>query len=236
MNVHNELFNGVRQLRWQHLSPLASTFFYIYQAFILLFHKAPLPLSLSLFLSICLSLSFSVVPHPFFLNSGLSLRFGDVDVFFLQSKVLCSYTHSLVNPSSDHFHTDAVVPSSDHCRTETVLPPSDHYCIDIVVPSSDHCCTGTVPPSSDHYRTTKVAPPGDQLNTKRTQQYKLIGGKNIGQTFFFGGGTPHGPRAPSGYATVQYREMEWNCFKMSTGHINLSMLFSSKLYYNISVQ
>ena len=26
MNVHNELFNGVRQLRWQHLSPVVSTF------------------------------------------------------------------------------------------------------------------------------------------------------------------------------------------------------------------
>ena len=26
MNVHAELFNGVRQLRWQHLSPVVSTF------------------------------------------------------------------------------------------------------------------------------------------------------------------------------------------------------------------
>ena len=26
MNVHNELFNGVRQLRWRHLSPVVSTF------------------------------------------------------------------------------------------------------------------------------------------------------------------------------------------------------------------
>ena len=26
MNVHNELFNGVRQLRWRHLSPVISTF------------------------------------------------------------------------------------------------------------------------------------------------------------------------------------------------------------------
>ena len=25
MNIHNELFNGVRQLRWQHLLPLVST-------------------------------------------------------------------------------------------------------------------------------------------------------------------------------------------------------------------
>ena len=87
-----------------------------------------------------LSLSLSVVPHPVFLISGLSLRFGDVDVFFLQSKV-CSY---------------AVVPSSDHCRTEIVLSPSDHYCIETVVPSSAHCCNGAVPPSSDHYQTSKV--------------------------------------------------------------------------------
>ena len=67
-----------------------------------------------------------------------------------------------MNPSSDHFHTNAVVPSSDYCRTGTVLPPSDHYCIKtvppcgdygiaIVVPSSDHCCTESVPSSSDHY-------------------------------------------------------------------------------------
>ena len=45
-----------------------------------------------------------------------------------------------VNPSSDHFHTDAVVPSSDHCRTESVLPPSDQYCIETVAPSGDNDC------------------------------------------------------------------------------------------------
>ena len=48
----------------------------------------------SLFLSLSLHLSlFLWYPHPVFLISGLSLRFGDVEVFFLQSKVLCSYTH-----------------------------------------------------------------------------------------------------------------------------------------------
>ena len=26
MNVHSELFNDVRQLRWQHLTPVVSTF------------------------------------------------------------------------------------------------------------------------------------------------------------------------------------------------------------------
>ena len=39
MNLYNELFNGVRQLRWQHLSPVVSTFSTSFcQAFILLFH------------------------------------------------------------------------------------------------------------------------------------------------------------------------------------------------------
>ena len=70
-------------------TPFACSFniFYIYQAFILLFHKALHPPAL--FLSLSVHLSLSVVPHPMFLLSGLSLRFGDVDVFFLQSKVLC---------------------------------------------------------------------------------------------------------------------------------------------------
>ena len=43
-----------------------------------------------------------------------------------------------MNPSSDHYLTDAVVPSSDHYCIETVAPSGDHYGIDIVVPSSDH--------------------------------------------------------------------------------------------------
>ena len=155
--------------------------FYIYQALILLFHKAlhP-PSSFSLFLSLCLS-SLSVVPHPVFLISGFSLRFGDVDVFFLQPKFFAVRNiHYPVNPYSDHFHTDAVVPSSDLCRTQAVLQPNGHYCIetvapsgdhdgiDIVVPSSAHCCTETVSPSCENYGTTKVAPPSDHLHTKRT--------------------------------------------------------------------
>ena len=71
-------------------TPFACSFsiFYIYQAVILLFHIALHPHFLSL--SVHMSVSLSVVPHPVFLISGLSLRFGDVDVFFLQSKVLCS--------------------------------------------------------------------------------------------------------------------------------------------------
>ena len=145
---------AARLLRWQHLSPVVSTF---------VFTSNRLLFSL-------LFLSLSVVPRPVFLISGLSLLFGHVDIFFLQSKVFCSYP---VNPSSDHFHTDAVVPSCDHCRTETVLPPSDHYCIekgapsrdhyciDVAVPSSDHCCIETVPPSSDLHGTMKVTPSSD---------------------------------------------------------------------------
>ena len=59
------------------------------------------------------------------------------------------HIHYPVNPSSDHFHTDAVVPSSDRCRIE--LPPSDQYCIDTVASSGDHCLTDTVAPSCDNY-------------------------------------------------------------------------------------
>ena len=98
--------------------------FYIYRAVILLFHIALHPPFLSL--SVHMSISLSVIPHPVFLISGLSLRFGDVDVFFLKSKVLCTrHIHYPVNPSNDYFHTDAVVPSSDHCCTEIVLPSSE---------------------------------------------------------------------------------------------------------------
>ena len=67
--------------------------FYIYQAFILFFDKAlhPPSLFLSLSLSVHLPLFLSVVPvsHHVFLISDLSLRFGDVDVFFLKSKFSC---------------------------------------------------------------------------------------------------------------------------------------------------
>ena len=132
---------------------------YIYQAFLLLFHKALLPPS---------SLSFCGTPSRF-----LSLWVGDVDVFFLQSKVAVRHTHYPVNPSSDHFHNDALVPPSDHCRTETVLrpetlAPSGDHCFTGTGPSSDHYCIDILVPSSDHYCTKKVAPPSDHLHTKRT--------------------------------------------------------------------
>ena len=35
MNVHNELLNGVRQLRWQHLSPVVSTLSRLLSSFFL---------------------------------------------------------------------------------------------------------------------------------------------------------------------------------------------------------
>ena len=90
MNVHNELFYGVRQLRWQHLSHVVSTFSTSIRLLSSFFIKhCILRPSSSLFLSVRLS-SLSVVPHPVVLISGISLRFGDVDVFFLQFKVLCS--------------------------------------------------------------------------------------------------------------------------------------------------
>ena len=89
MNAHNEL---VCQLRWQHLSPVVSTFSTSIRLLSSFFTKhCILPPSFSPFLSICPSLSrpLSVIPHPVFLIIGLSLQFGDVDVFFLHSKVLC---------------------------------------------------------------------------------------------------------------------------------------------------
>ena len=136
-------------------TPFACSFniFYIYQAFILLFHKTLHPPSLFLSLSVHLPLSLTIcVPH---------LRFGDVE-----SKVL--HIHYTVVPSSDHCRTETVLPPSDHYSIQTVAPSGDHYCIDVVVSSSDHCCTETAPPSSDHYGTTKVTSPSDHLHTKIT--------------------------------------------------------------------
>ena len=145
MNVHNELFNGVRQLRWQHLSPVVSTF------------------------STSIRLLSSV-----FLISGLSCSL-EILMFFtvrhIQYPVNPSSYHfhtGAVVPSSDHCRTGTVLPPSDHYCIDIVAPSSDHYCIDRTVPSSDHCCIETVPPSSDRYGTIKVALPSGQLHTKRT--------------------------------------------------------------------
>ena len=75
MNVHNELFNGVRQLRWQHLSPVVSTLC-SYQAVIRLFHIALHPpflsLSAHMSLSLCPYVSLSLFlwyPIPFAIAS-----------------------------------------------------------------------------------------------------------------------------------------------------------------------
>ena len=67
------------------------------------------------------------------------------------------HIHYPVNPSSDHFHTDAVVTSSDHCRTDTVLPPSDHYCIETASPSGDHFCIDIAVPSRFNKIFNKIA-------------------------------------------------------------------------------
>ena len=68
-------------------------------------------------------------------------------VFAVRPDHTVRHIHYPVNPSSDHFHNDAVVPSSDHCRTETVLPPSDHDCIEKLTPSGEHCFNETEAPS-----------------------------------------------------------------------------------------
>ena len=120
MNVRNELFIGVRQLRWQHLSPVVSTFSTSIRLLSSFFIKHSLPLSLA-FCPLSL-FSFCGTPSRF-LISGLSLRFSSCNQKFFAVRNI----HYPVNTSSDHFHTDAVVPSSDHCRTQGVLPPSGHY-------------------------------------------------------------------------------------------------------------
>ena len=139
-------------------TPFACCFnrFYILQAFILLFiqHCAHPP---SFFPSL------SMVPHPVFLISGLSLLFGDVGVFFLQSKVFLQLNTFTIHPvtdgvmlSSDNYCIDIAESSSDHCCTKTVLPSSDHYCIETVAPSGDHYCIETVQPSSDHHGSSAI--------------------------------------------------------------------------------
>ena len=75
-----------------------------------------------------------MAPHPVFLIRGISVRFGDVHVFFLQTKVLCSWTHSLaypVNPSSDNFHSNfrrnLWIPILHHVITDTILYTQKHF-------------------------------------------------------------------------------------------------------------
>ena len=66
MNVHNELFNGVRQLRWQHILPVVSPFSTSIRLLSSFFKKALHPPSLFLFVSVHLSLfSFCGTPSHF---------------------------------------------------------------------------------------------------------------------------------------------------------------------------
>ena len=68
MNVHNELFNGIRQLRWQHLSPVVSTFSTSIRLLSSFFITAPSLHFLSV--SVHLSLFSFCGTHPVFLISG----------------------------------------------------------------------------------------------------------------------------------------------------------------------
>ena len=175
MNIHNEQFNGVRQLRWQHITPVVSTLSTTNRLLSFFFIKHYI-LPPSLFLSFCGTPSRFHNLLVVFPGCLKMLMFSSCNSKFFPVK----HIHYPVNLSSDHFHTDAVVPSSDHCRTETVLPPSEHYCIetvaqsvdhsciDIAVPSSDHCCIETVPQSSEHHGTMELAPSSDHLHTKIT--------------------------------------------------------------------
>ena len=83
--------------------------FYVLQVFILLFHKSLHPPSLPPPPPLGMTPQMDVGPYAYELD-----------------------THYPVNPSSDHFHTDAVMPSSDHYGIETVAPSGDHHCIDII--------------------------------------------------------------------------------------------------------
>ena len=129
MNVHNELFDGVRQLRWQHLSPVVR-------------------LSCKMSIRLLSSLIFLWYPTPF---SPLVVRFGDVDVFlfpdsktslaqWLQLALACQQWANEVYRLV--YQTDVISVAiqsslqldtftSDHCSIDTVAPSCDHYCIDI---------------------------------------------------------------------------------------------------------
>ena len=119
--------------------------FYIYQVFILLFHKPLHPPSLFLSFGPSVSL-FLWYPIPFsqlvVIPCGLEML-----MFSCNPKLFAvRHIHYPVNPSSDHFHTvtDAVLPSSDHCCIDTVLTPSDHYFIETVAPPGDQYCINIV--------------------------------------------------------------------------------------------
>ena len=97
MNVHNELFNGVRQPRWQHFSPVVSTFSTFIRLLSSFFIKHCIPLSLSDHFH-----TDAVVPSSDHCRTEAVL------------------------PPSDHYFLETVAPSSDHYGTTEVAPPSEH--------------------------------------------------------------------------------------------------------------
>ena len=79
--------------------------FYIYRAFIVLFHKALHPPSF--FLSICLS--FCGTPSHFLITgSGLSLRVGHVDVFFVRVFLQSNVRHINRSVTFPHWCSSAI--------------------------------------------------------------------------------------------------------------------------------
>ena len=114
--------NGVCELRWQHISPVVSTFSTSIRLLSSFFIKhCILPTSFSLFLWYPIPFSLLVV-----FPCGLEmLMFSSCKPKFFAVRHI-HYRCYPGNPSSDHFHNNAVV------------PPSDHYCFDLGAPSGDH--------------------------------------------------------------------------------------------------
>ena len=142
-------------------TPFACSYnmFYIYQAFIFRFHKAPHSPSLLLSLSVHLSLSFW----------GTLSSFPNVWSFPAVWRCWCFLLAFTIHGAHPVTISTLMLTISTLLQLCCLLPPSDHYCIasvassgdqywiDMVVPSSDHCRIETVPPSSDHYGSRNAA-------------------------------------------------------------------------------
>ena len=105
-NIHNELFNGVRQFRWQHLSPVVSTFSTSIRLLSSFFTKhciLPLSFSISLSLSAPLSLFFFCGTPSLFLISSFSLRF--------------QYCHPSMLPPSGNYCIETALRAVDNALT-----------------------------------------------------------------------------------------------------------------------
>ena len=106
MNVHNELINGIRQLRWQHLHLYShvvsncSTSISLLSSFFI--KHCILPPSFSLFLSICLSLSlyFCGAPPRFLIPFPAVWRCWRFLLAIQTYLQLDVYIHYPVNPST----------------------------------------------------------------------------------------------------------------------------------------